>query len=98
MLVRSLYAASLYWAIVTITSVGYGDISASNTREQVVLAVMLLLSGIVYAQIVGSMASIASSFERGTANFKDRMDSLNTFMRNERIDKDLRWQVRQQHL
>ena len=37
------YSAALYWAVVTITSVGYGDICAKNAAEFRVATVCVLI-------------------------------------------------------
>ena len=36
------YAAAIYWSIVTITSIGYGDITPTNTNEMFVGTAILL--------------------------------------------------------
>ena len=43
------YIYSLYWSIMTITSVGFGDVSATkfNQSEQIVCSVIMLLSGML---------------------------------------------------
>ncbi|KAL7542680.1 hypothetical protein ACHAXR_012206, partial [Thalassiosira sp. AJA248-18] len=57
------YVASMYWAFSTLTTVGYGDISARTPREQVYAMVMMLVGVSWYAYIVSSMSSIMSSFD-----------------------------------
>ena len=52
----ALYSASLYWAIMTITSIGYGDVSATplNSLEQVITAVLMLAGGFLWGQVIGT--------------------------------------------
>lgn len=40
------YTAGLYWAGMTITSIGYGDIYPTNEVERVVCTVLMVLSGL----------------------------------------------------
>jgi hypothetical protein len=52
-----------YFSLVTTTSVGYGDISASNYIERCYLIVMLIISGILYAYTINSIGGIMESIK-----------------------------------
>ena len=51
------YIISLYWASATLTSVGYGDISAHNAREMVFALVVQLIGIILYGYCLGVIAA-----------------------------------------
>ena len=58
----SLYIASLYWTVTTLTTVGYGDIYATNQGEQI-FAMVLMIAGILsYSYTISSISNIFSAF------------------------------------
>lgn len=55
------YLASYYWAAVTTSTVGYGDITPNNVVE-ISLGLLLLFSGVaIYSYIVSKLSNLVSS-------------------------------------
>lgn len=59
---------SVYWAIVTLTTVGYGDISPSTSFGQFVAAFVMLLGYAVIAVPTGIVSAEIARTARGSAN------------------------------
>lgn len=57
------YIYSLYFAVVTITTVGYGDITPANEIECFFLIVTLLISSTVYAFLINSIGSLMENMK-----------------------------------
>ena len=92
--VASRYVASMYWAFSTLTTVGYGDISARTPQEQA-FSMMMMLTGVSwYAIIVSSMSSIMSTFDAQNKAIRDKMLSVNSFVRSAKLPLPLAQRVR----
>ncbi|GMH52259.1 hypothetical protein TL16_g01193 [Triparma laevis f. inornata] len=88
------YIASLYWAFSTLTTVGYGDISAKTIGEQLFSMLMMMLGVSWYAYIVGSMSTIMTSFDRQNKQVREKMESVNIFVRDAKLPATLAKKVR----
>jgi hypothetical protein len=90
---NQLYVKSLYWAITTMTSVGYGDISPINMAETLTAAVIMLIGSAMYATIFSNMASYIQSIDADVADFQQKMRDIRQQMKYLRIPKDLRGHI-----
>ena len=88
------YAAAIYWAFSTLTTVGYGDISATNGTEQSFSMCIMLLGVSWYAYIVGSMSSIMASFDGRARIIREKVTAVHEFVRDLRLPYDLGRRVR----
>ena len=72
----SFYCISFYWTITTITTVGYGDISAGNITEMIFSSVMMLVGVISFSFANGSLASIITNKDSSNAHYQEKKEVL----------------------
>lgn len=92
-----MYCASLYWAVMTITSIGYGDIAATplNAAEQFITAVLMMMGGFLWGQVIGTFCGVIATFDPHGGEFRRNMDDLNVFMTNKNLPVDMRRRLRE---
>jgi hypothetical protein len=54
------YLASFYWAMTTMTTVGYGDITPESDAERVLAVTAMVVGGAFYGFVIASMASFVT--------------------------------------
>ena len=95
-----LHMASLYWAFSTLTTVGYGDISARTPSEQGYAMIMMLIGVSWYAFVVSSFSGVVQSFDSQGKKIHDKMRKVNAFILDQKLPHPLARRVRAylQHL
>ena len=58
---RLAYLASLYMAVYTMTVIGYGDITPTNEAELGLLVVIMILSAVFWAFMIGNFCSLVAT-------------------------------------
>ena len=51
------YSVALYWSVMTITTIGYGDIVAHNTVERILSVFCMIFGATLYVRDIASMSA-----------------------------------------
>ncbi|KAK3269302.1 hypothetical protein CYMTET_22253 [Cymbomonas tetramitiformis] len=82
------YIAALYWAFQTVTTVGYGDLSATTKAERLTAIFGMLIGGFMFSYVISNMFTVFNpeSHERMQI---EKMEMVNAYLRAHRLPKDL---------
>ena len=85
-----MYMAGLHFSVMTLTSIGYGDIVPLNSAERAIGTACMMLSGMVWTYAIGSVTAIAVTLDPNRVQFENTMDALNYFCRECRARGSIR--------
>lgn len=89
-----IYVASMHYAVMTITSIGYGDIVTTDTGEQLIGIFLMILAGVQWASAIGTLVSVLSD-SADRQEFKEDVDALNRYMAEFGVSLSLRQRLRE---
>ncbi|CAH8874975.1 unnamed protein product [Trichobilharzia szidati] len=83
------YVTSLYFTLSLITSIGFGNVSATTFGEKLVAAVFMLIGAFGYATIFGNVTTIFQGMYATRSRYHDMMASVKDFIKTHSVPKDL---------
>ncbi|NP_001268010.1 inward rectifying shaker-like K+ channel [Vitis vinifera] len=78
------YVTSMYWSITTLTTTGYGDLHAVNTREMVFDIFYMVFNLGLTSYLIGNMTNLVVHGTSRTRKFRDSIQAASSFaLRNQ---------------
>lgn len=84
------YVLACYWAVTTLTTIGYGDITPSTTAGRIYTMGIMILGVGVYGVVIGNVASILQAADRFKEQAREKLSDLENFMKHYNIPPRLR--------
>eukprot|EP00397_Hematodinium_sp_SG-2012_P001168 GEMP01001169.1.p1 GENE.GEMP01001169.1~~GEMP01001169.1.p1 ORF type:complete len:1624 (+),score=210.31 GEMP01001169.1:37-4908(+) len=89
-----LYLICFYWAVMTVTSIGYGYPHPRGNIEYVISVLLMWILGLLWAFCIGSFCGLIATLEPQKTESKNRMDAVNRMLEHQKLPPDLCRKVR----
>ena len=90
------YVTSLYWSVVTFTTVGYGDFSPVHPIEQIFGVVYMILNVVIMAWVIGSITLLIVKNDEKTGLYRETIHVLHKYAALHGFDRDLKQKLENQ--
>lgn len=90
----TLYIKSLYWAVVTLTTVGYGDIVPATNAETAFSMLVMVFGVGVYGYVIGNIANILVNRDPAKMAFQENIEQLKAFVKYRDLPTNLQHRIR----
>ena len=87
------YTAAIYYALVTMTTIGYGDILPANNDERIFCTVTMLVGASIFAYAITNMCTVVHNLNPSSVYNKGRMDELTDLCNFMKINKTMKKKV-----
>lgn len=88
------YVRAVYWTFTTLTTVGYGDISAKTIPQMLMASGVQVIGVGVFGFILSNVASILSRSDAAREHHMDNLDKIDTFIKIHQIPNELESKIR----
>ncbi|CAL8294344.1 unnamed protein product [Merluccius merluccius] len=87
---RSIYVASLYFTLSSLTSVGFGNVSANTDAEKIFSICTMLIGALMHALVFGNVTAIIQRMYSRWSQYHTRTKDLKDFIRVHHLPQDLK--------
>ena len=74
------YSASIYWTLMTLTTVGYGDVHMRRPWERMYASFLMLLGAVMFAYTVSNVAQLVRELDSNSTQIREKMDAIAQYM------------------
>lgn len=82
------YLSSIYWATVTITTVGYGEMTPVTAAETLVIMFIMIVALVGFGLLIGSASEVlsnASQASRRAERLRNKMVDVNSWLKSRKL-------------
>ncbi|KAI3358479.1 hypothetical protein L3Q82_014899 [Scortum barcoo] len=88
--IRSIYIASLYFTLSSLTSVGFGNVSANTDTEKIFSICVMLIGALMHALVFGNVTAIIQRMYSRWSQYHTRTKDLKDFIRVHHLPQSLK--------
>ncbi|XP_061885257.1 potassium voltage-gated channel subfamily H member 8 [Entelurus aequoreus] len=88
--IRSIYVASLYFTLSSLTSVGFGNVSANTDTEKIFSICVMLIGALMHALVFGNVTAIIQRMYSRWSQYHTRTKDLKDFIRVHHLPHSLK--------
>ncbi|XP_034096928.1 potassium voltage-gated channel subfamily H member 8 [Gymnodraco acuticeps] len=88
--IRSVYIASLYFTLSSLTSVGFGNVSANTDIEKIFSICVMLIGALMHALVFGNVTAIIQRIYSRWSQYHTRTKDLKDFIRVHHLPQSLK--------
>ena len=85
-----LYMASFFWALTTLSTVGYGDIGAETQLEKILCMAWMIFGTIFFSVTVGQLTEMLENVAGKETILQNKILIIEAFVKDSKLSKDLR--------
>ncbi|ETV89130.1 hypothetical protein H257_00503 [Aphanomyces astaci] len=89
------YVNAFYWSIMTMTTVGYGDVTGQNTHERGFSIFAMVVGAWIFAYGITNVVATVANLNHNDTEFQHKMDGINNFMERRDLPMELRTEIRE---
>ncbi|CAH0373813.1 unnamed protein product [Pelagomonas calceolata] len=88
------YVIALYFSIMTLTTVGYGDVLATTIPEYALMVIIMFVGGFMWAYIIGAVCAVTATLDIKKIEHQQLYDQINSMLVDMSIDRSTAARVR----
>ena len=88
------YLYSVYWSLMTLTTVGYGDITPTNDLERLYALASLLIGALVFGYMVSSVGSLIDNLDNRSNMVDEKLSQMQEVILHSALPADLASRIR----
>lgn len=85
----SYYIKSFYWALTTLTTVGYGDITPTDNHGRIFTCMIMIIGVGMYGVIIGSITRMIANLDKHKDQSREKINDLILFMKHYDVPRPL---------
>ena len=88
------WVTTVYWAITTMTTIGYGDISAGTLEERALASIVMIIGCAFFAWSTGTITSILTGQDHCVRRFREKLEEVSEFLSARDLPQDVQERVK----